>query len=205
MEIILCLLLGYLLGCLNPAAMLGKRKQVDLTQTGTRNLGASNALLVLGKTSGLLVMVVDIAKAWLASKVAKAIFPMLTVAGLLAGLGAILGHIFPFQLGFHGGKGLAALAGMVLAFDPWIFLKLLVISFAAMVIVNYSYGMPISAGFLFPVVTWFRYEDVGVLLITAVAGLLIVVKHWSNIDRARQGNEQKFRDYVRENFLPNGR
>lgn len=202
MEVVLCLLIGYLLGCFNPAALLGKKNHVDLTQTGTRNLGASNALLVLGKASGLLVMVVDIAKAWLASKIAKSLFPLLTVAGLIAGLGAILGHIFPFHLGFHGGKGLAAFAGMVLAFDPWIFLKLLIICSVTMLIVNYGYGMPMSAGVLFPLLVWLKTGDVAVLLVTAAAGLLIIVKHWSNIERAKTTDEQPIRDYILENFLP---
>lgn len=202
MEILLCLLIGYGLGCFNPAALLGKWKNVDLKKEGTRNLGAMNALLVLGKLSGAIVMVVDIAKAWLACKLAKFLFPLVTAAGLAAGLGAILGHVFPFHLHFSGGKGLAPFAGMVLAYDPWIFLLLLVIGAIAVLIVNYSYAMPMIGGFLFPVLAWLKARSITVLLWSVLSGLLVVVKHWSNIGRARRGEDQPIREYIRENFLP---
>lgn len=201
MEILLCLLLGYLLGCLNPAALLGKLKNIDLRQVGTRNLGGSNVLLSIGKFSGLLVMVLDIAKGYFSVKLARALFPLLSVAGLLAGIGAILGHIFPFYLQFRGGKGLAAFAGVVLAFDPWIFLILLTIGIVAILIVNYAYAMPMSAGFLFPVFAWLRSRSIAVFLLSAISGALIVVKHWGNIARAHSGGEMPIRQFLRESFF----
>lgn len=202
LEILICLLIGYGLGCLNPAALLGKLKHIDLKTVGTRNLGAMNAMLVLGKLSGAIVMVVDIAKSWLACKIVKALFPVVTVAGLVAGLGAILGHVFPFYLGFSGGKGLAPFAGMVLAYDPWIFLGLLVVTVIAVIIVNYAYAMPMLGGGLFPILAWLKSRSVTVFLLSAVSGILIIVKHWGNIGRARRGEEGKIRDYIRDNFLP---
>ena len=201
MEIVLCLLLGYLLGCLNPAALFGKLKSIDLRQVGTKNLGASNVLLCVGKMSGFIVMAVDIAKGYLSTKIAKALFPLLSVAGLLAGIGAVLGHIFPFYLQFRGGKGLATFAGLVLAWDPWIFLVLLIISVAAVLIVNYAYAMPISGGFLFPIFAWLRSRSITVLLLSAISGALIVVKHWSNIARAHSGGEKPIRQYLKEDFF----
>ena len=201
MEIVLCLLLGYLLGCLNPAALFGKLKSIDLRQVGTKNLGASNVLLCVGKMSGFIVMAVDIAKGYLSTKIAKALFPLLSVAGLLAGIGAVLGHIFPFYLQFRGGKGLATFAGLVLAWDPWIFLVLLIISVAAVLIVNYAYAMPISGGFLFPIFAWLRSRSITVLLLSAISGALIVVKHWSNIARAHSGSEKPIRQYLKEDFF----
>lgn len=202
MEFVLSLLLGYCLGCLSPAALLGKLKNIDLKKAGTKNLGASNALLTLGKLSGAIVMVVDIAKSYLACKIARALFPALTVAGLAAGLGAILGHIFPFYLHFDGGKGLAAFAGLVLAYDPWIFLTLLVICAAAVLIVNFSAAMPMSGGALFPVLAWLRTRSVIVLVLSAASGLLIIAKHWSNLIRGLRGEDLDIRKYIKENFLP---
>ena len=201
MEIILCLLLGYLLGCLNPAALLGKLKNIDLRQVGTRNLGGSNVLLCIGKVSGLLVMVFDIAKGYFSVKLARALFPLLSAAGLLAGIGAILGHIFPFYLQFRGGKGLAAFAGVVLAFDPWIFLLLLIIGVIAVLVVNYAYAMPMSAGFLFPVMAWLRSRSLTVLFLTAISSTLVVAKHWGNIARAHSGGEMPIRQYLLEHFF----
>lgn len=201
MELILCLFLGYLLGCLNPAALIGKLKNIDLRQVGTRNLGASNVLLCIGKASGFVVMAIDIAKGYFSVKIARALFPLLSAAGLIAGIGAILGHILPFCLQFRGGKGLASFAGVVLAWDPWIFLVLLVISGAAVLIVNYAYAMPITGGFLFPVLAWLRSRSLVVLLLSAVSGALIVVKHWNNIARAHSGGEKPIRQYLKEDFF----
>lgn len=198
----ICLLLGYALGCLNPAALLGKLKNIDLKTVGTHNLGATNALLVLGKLSGTIVMVVDIAKSYIACKLAKALFPLLMVAGLAAGLGAILGHVFPFYIHFDGGKGLAAFAGMVLAYDLWIFLILLVICVTAVLIVNYSYAMPMTGGVLFPVLAWLKSRSLTVLLLSVASGILIIVKHWSNIGKALRGEDNKVREYIRDHFLP---
>lgn len=201
MEIILCLILGYLLGCLNPAALIGKLKSIDLRQLGTRNLGASNVLLCVGKASGFIVMVIDIAKGYFSVKLARALFPLLSVAGLIAGIGAIVGHIFPFFLQFRGGKGLASFAGVVLAWDPWIFLILLAISVTAVLIVNYAYAMPMTGGFLFPVFAWLRSRSFVVFLLSAVSGALIVVKHWGNIARAHSGGEKPIRQYLKEDFF----
>ncbi len=202
MEWVLCLLLGYGLGCLNPAALLGKLKNIDLKQVGTRNLGASNALLVLGKCSGAIVMVVDITKSYVACKLAKALFPLLSAAGLIAGLGAILGHVFPFYLKFDGGKGLAAFAGLVLAYDPWIFLLLAGIAIVAVLLVNYGVAMPMCGGFLFPVLAWLRSKSLTVLFWSGLSSLVLLVKHWPNLERARQGRDVKVREYIRDNFLP---
>ena len=201
MEWILCLLIGYSLGCLHPAALLGKLKNVDLKQVGTKNLGATNTMLNLGKLSGAIVMVADIAKSYIACKIAKHLFPLLSAAGLLAGFAAIVGHCFPFYLNFDGGKGLAAFAGLVLAHDPVIFLILAVIAIAAILIVNYGVAMPFSAGVLFPVLSWLRSKSIVLTVLSLASSLLLLVKHWPNIQRARAGNEIKVREYILENFL----
>lgn len=201
MDAIICLLLGYLLGSVSPAALLGKLKNMDLRLLGTKNLGASNALIVLGKVSGAIVMVVDIAKAFTASWIARYLFPKLAVAGLLAGLGAILGHVYPFYLGFKGGKGLAAFAGMVLAYDARIFLILLLITVTAVLIVDFSAAMPTLGGILFPVLTWLKTRSLVVMILSAASGLLVVVKHWSNLMKGLRGEDIRIRAFLKKTFL----
>lgn len=197
MEIGICLLIGYLLGSLSPAALLSKLKNIDLRENGTKNLGASNTLLVMGRASGALVMVLDILKAWLASKIARALFPQLCAAGLIAGLGAVLGHVFPYYMRFQGGKGLAAFGGMVLAFDPAVFLILLLLGLVLILVVNYSFVMPMSAAALFPVFVAVKTKSWVETLAAGAASLLVIIKHWSNIGRARRGEEIKIRDVIR--------
>ena len=128
MKILLCILIGYLIGSLNPAALLSKLKKKDLRKQGTGNLGATNTMIVLGKGYGALVMLFDVAKAFASVKLAQLLFADLAVAGILAGSAAVIGHIYPFYLKFQGGKGLAAFGGMILAVDPLLFIILLVIA-----------------------------------------------------------------------------
>ncbi len=196
MSKLTCLLIGYLLGSCSPASVLSKMKHINLRELGTKNLGASNVMLTIGKGAGALVMILDIAKAVIAGKIAQYLFPALKVAGMLACLGAVLGHIYPFHLSFRGGKGMAAFGGMAFFYDPVIFLMLLVLVCILMLIVNYSFVTPITAGILFPLLVALTSGDAALTLIAAEAGILIICKHWSNIGRAKQGQDVKIRDLV---------
>lgn len=200
MKTIVSLLIGYVLGCLNPAAILSRKKDIDLRSTGTRNLGASNALLVLGKASGALVMAVDIAKALIAARLARWLFPKLAAAQLLGGLGAIVGHIYPAQLNFKGGKGLAAFGGMVLAYDAKIFFALLVVGLVLMLLFDHSCAMPMSAAVLFPVLAGFKSRSLTVVLIATCSSALIIIKHWSNLQRAINGEDTTVRQLTASIF-----
>ena len=200
MEIAIIILTGYLLGSLSPAALLSKIKQLDLRNQGTKNLGASNTMLVMGKKLGALVMLFDIFKAFFAAKLAKVLFPQLAIAQLLAGLSAVIGHIFPFYLGFKGGKGLAAFGGLVLACDPLVFLCLLTLGVILMLLTNASVAMPLSAGALFPVLTLIRSQSLAAFALAAAAGILIIVKQWSNVGKARRGEDIKIRSFVKNGF-----
>lgn len=200
MKTLTCIVLGYLLGSLNPAALLGKLKRKNLRETGTGNLGASNTMLVLGKKYGAFVMIFDILKAWTSSKVARLLFPQMAIAGLLAGLGAVLGHIFPFYLHFAGGKGLAAFGGMALAYDPVVFLALLTLGLLLMLLVNASYVMPMSVAPLFVMIVALQTRSLSATLVAAAAAVLIIVKHWSNIGKAKQGHEIDIRGLLKKTF-----
>lgn len=201
MKNILCLFIGYLIGSGNPAALIAKIKKEDLRNQGTGNLGASNTMLVFGKKLGLLVMVFDIAKAWCAANLAALLLPQVRTAGLLAGLGAVLGHVFPFYLGFRGGKGLAAFAGMVLAQDPRMFFALLLLGMVLMLAVNYTAVMPISAGLLFPVLTLLRSRSLDAFVIALAAGALIIVKHFGNLIKGCSGEDIDIRHFIKEEIF----
>lgn len=200
MQTALTILIGYLLGTLSPSALLSKIKQLDLRTQGTKNLGASNTMLVMGKKYGALVMLFDIFKAYFAAKLAKALFPQFVLAQFLAGFSAVVGHIFPFYLGFRGGKGLAAFGGMVLACDPMAFLFLLILGVILMLLTNASVSMPLSAGALYPILSLIRSQSLAVFTVTAAAGILIIVKHWSNIGKARRGEDIRIRAFVKNGF-----
>ena len=196
MEILLSVILGYLLGSLNPAALIGKFKQTNLKKSGTGNLGATNVLLHFGKAYAVVVMLFDIFKAVAAFHLAALLFPSVELASYLAGAAAVVGHIFPFYLKFKGGKGLAAFGGFVLAVDPHVFLFLLIVGVVAMLVVNYSVALPYTAGIAFPVIMWVLKKAVPVIAVcTAVSGL-ILYKHAGNVKKAMDGTDNKIREYV---------
>lgn len=197
LRVLFCLLNGYLLGSLSPAALLARVKDVNLRTEGTGNLGATNTTLVLGKQYGVLVMVLDVGKAYLACKVASFLLPEWEIAILLAGAAAVVGHAFPFYMKFRGGKGVAAFGGMILAFDPWFFLILLINAVILMLIVNYGVVGPMSASALFPVMVGVRSRSILEALVCAVTGLLIMLKHWNVFERMRDGSETKVRDFLK--------
>lgn len=201
MEIILCLLLGYLIGTISPSALFGKLKHVNMKETGTKNLGASNAMLVLGRGYGVVVMIVDIAKGFFAAKAAKWLFPKLVIAGMVAGLGAILGHIFPFYLHFQGGKGLAALGGMVCAYSPRLLVFYLTVGVVLMVLVNRTVFLPLFAAVTFPVIVLVQTHDLGMFLTALAAAVLILYAHRKNFGRVERGEEAPVRELIKTKVL----
>ena len=112
LSVILCALLGYLLGCINPAYLIARARGFDIRSRGSGNAGASNAVITMGKAAGVFSAIIDIFKAWLAVCLATRYFTALSVGGMpvageIAGVACILGHMFPFFMAFRGGKGFA--------------------------------------------------------------------------------------------------
>lgn len=200
-EIILSILLGYLLGMLSPSAFVGKIKSKNLRDHGTGNLGATNTMLVFGKAYGVAVMVFDILKAVIAVKLAETLFPSLEIAGISAGTASVVGHIFPVYLKFRGGKGLACFGGTILALDPLLFLVLFVICVISVITFNYTVAMPMTAGVLFPVMYGFRTNSLSIGLISGVLGVIIILRHITNVRRVLRGGDVKMRPYLAKHLL----
>ncbi len=123
MERIICLGIGYLFGLFQTAYIYGKMNGIDIREHGSGNAGSTNALRVLGKKAGVVVLLGDVAKTVLAVLLIRMLFrkthgDMLPLLGIYAAAGAILGHNFPANLGFKGGKGIACTAGLVLTLGP---------------------------------------------------------------------------------------
>ena len=189
MNAVLSLILGYFVGCLNPAALVSKKKNVDLKSEGTKNLGATNTALVLGRKAGYFVLIFDMLKSIFSYKLARVLFPQLTIAGLIAGIGVILGHCFPVFLHFQGGKGLASFGGLVLAHDPLLFAGLLTLGIVLAFALNYGVYLAVSAASLFPVLCYLRSRDPAIFAASAVAGGIILVMHRGNLRRAITGED----------------
>lgn len=198
MHTFLSLVIGYLLGSLSPSALIGKIKNIDLRSNGTRNLGASNTLILVGRSYGAFVMIFDVLKSYVSVKIAQALFPTFSFAGILAGGASIVGHIFPFYLRFKGGKGLASFGGMILGLDPGLFVLLLVISGTFMLLTNYGVAMPMSAGVLFPLAYGFRRGDIILFFIAMCISVLVIIKHWSDLGKALRKENMSIREIIKK-------
>jgi len=119
-----CILIGYVFGLFQTAYIYGKLHGIDIRTVGSGNAGTTNALRVLGKKAGFIVFLGDVLKTVLAIIVARLLFAesnpdIIYLLSLYTAAGAILGHNFPFYMGFKGGKGIAATAGLIVAFHPY--------------------------------------------------------------------------------------
>ena len=192
MPAISCILLGYLIGCINPAYIVGKRKGFDIRKRGSGNAGASNAVIVMGKKVGVLSALFDIFKAVLVVSLATKLFADLVYAKILAGVSCIVGHIFPVFMGFRGGKGLACLGGLILAYDWKIFLIMLLAELLIAFAVDYICVVPITASLAFPVIYAVQSkEPIGTFILLGCA-VVILFKHMENLQRIRNGSEAHF-------------
>lgn len=192
MEIILTVLIGYLIGTANPSYLFGKLKGCDVKENGSRNAGASNALILFGNAIGFTCALLDIAKPCLAIWLSGKIFPDFQYAYALTGAGCILGHMYPFYMNFRGGKGLACLGGVILAYDARVFAVLLLTELVIALLTNYLCFVPITASLLFPAVYGVLTGDVISALILLIPAVFIIPKHFENLRRIKKGTELHF-------------
>ncbi|TVP55300.1 MAG: glycerol-3-phosphate acyltransferase, partial [Gemmatimonadales bacterium] len=133
---LLLVLAAYLLGATPTSFWVGRAiSGRDLRREGSGNLGATNALRVLGWKAALPVLVVDLAKGW----APVALFPLIDGSAapwlaLLYGAATIIGHVYSFWVGFRGGKGVATSAGVFLALAPWALLAAFAVWLVAVVV-----------------------------------------------------------------------
>ncbi len=192
MEIIVCLLIGYAIGTISPAYIIGAIRGVDIRKKGSGNAGASNVMIVFGKVAGIACALLDIVKPCIAIWITRKLFPLFGLAFPLTGAACILGHIFPFYMKFKGGKGLACLGGVVLMTDLRLFLALILIELAVVLVVNYICVVPMTASVAYSVVYGVMYKDSLAALIFFVVAVVIFFKHTENLKRIKEGTEIRF-------------
>lgn len=214
-KAILVITVSYLLGSISFALLIGKCFYgIDVRRQGSGNLGATNTFRVLGMLPGALVLILDVAKGFLAVGLASYFFrdaPSLfncclrqgtnfasySVADstvlVLAGFTAIMGHNWSIFLKFSGGKGLATSAGVLFALVPKIVIILILIWFVIIIMTRYvSLGSVIvSAAFPFFMLYFYQGNYIYVAFST-IASVVVIYKHKSNISRLLKGRELKF-------------
>ncbi|MCM1121068.1 MAG: glycerol-3-phosphate 1-O-acyltransferase PlsY [Eubacterium sp.] len=206
MERVICLAMGYVFGLFQTAYIYGKLHGIDIRNYGSGNAGTTNTLRVLGMKAGLLVLCGDILKCILAVVATGLLFgkthpEMIYLLKLYAAAGAILGHNFPFYLHFKGGKGIAATAGLILSFHPYLIPMGVILFFGTFFTTHYvSLGsLLVYAGFMIEMVVLGQMGFFGMsqgLLVEmyVIAGALTVMAYWKhkdNIKRLLSGTERK--------------
>ena len=199
-----CLLIGYALGCIQSAYIIGKLVHgIDVRDHGSKSSGFTNANRVMGFKTGIWIFIADVAKAVLAFLIASWLFdgggsflsPYAAnglLPGVWAGLGVILGHNFPIFMKFKGGKGISCSVGLLLMLDWRAAVIVYVIAVLLILVTRYISLASLVITLLMPVfMAIFRYGW-EVVTITALLWMLAWFMHRGNILRLITGTERKF-------------
>ena len=200
MQYILLIALSYLLGCSNMAKYIAAVKKVDLSAGGSGNPGASNAVILMGWGAGVLTAIHDIGKAALAVILARVLFPELPLIGAVAGVAAVLGHIFPFWMKFKGGKGFASYLGMTIALHWKFAIAVLLLVVLVTLITDYIVAATTTTIVLVPIGLGLLTHSLLLPLILLIASLVIAWKHRDNYVRIYNGTEIRFRKAGRGDY-----
>ena len=185
--------LGYLAGSIPFGLVLTALSgQGDIRNVGSGNIGATNVLRTGSKFLALMTLLLDGGKGATAMLLVAHLAPSenAQLIAAIVGGGAMLGHIFPVWLGFHGGKGVATYLGLLLAFCWPAGLMVCLVWLATALLSRYSSLAAIIAVLSAPVAMWSQDNYIGLQLAT-VAGLLVLFRHQENIRRLKAGTEPK--------------
>ncbi len=207
MERLLCLGMGYVFGLFQTAYFYGKAKGIDIRQHGSGNSGTTNALRVLGPKAGIIVLLGDCLKCVIPVALTRVLFgesrgEIIWLLCIYAATGAILAHDFPFYMGFKGGKGFAATAGLIFSFHPYFIIVGAIVFFGIFFTTHY-----VSVGSLMTYVCFLaqmivlgqngfftgmsQAHLIEMYCLTGFLAIMSAIQHRQNIKRLFQGTERK--------------
>ncbi len=210
-DLIIKVVLSYLLGSVVGSLLVGRvYGGVDIRNLASGNAGATNALRTQGKGFAFWVLLIDIVKGWLATRViaqlaftgaaraagaAGGVEGSVAWAASLCGLAVMIGHVYPAWYGFRGGKGVATFVGVVVGLDPTLLIPVLVTWVVSAVLFGFVGLASMIATVSLPVAVAVTHRDpeMPLLVFGACAAALIVFTHRSNILRMRAGKEPRSR------------
>ena len=198
-TVLLSIMVGYAVGSLSFAWLIGRSQGIDIRKHGSGNVGATNVQRVLGKSLGRLCFVLDFAKGSVPVLIAQAVTGADSAwIPVVVGAAAVAGHVWPFTLRFRGGKGFATSLGVVAALAPLCFVAAIVVWLGVFFSSRYVSLASIAAAAALPLTAlllgWFssfRVADSVHALLWALA-VLVAIRHKSNIQRLIRGEEPQF-------------
>jgi glycerol-3-phosphate acyltransferase PlsY len=189
---ILAVLIAYLLGSIPFGYLIVRLKTGgDIRQAGSGNIGATNVLRTTGRAAGIVTLLLDFAKGYLAVWLAARLTGGDAVWTSLAALAVILGHAYPLFLGFKGGKAVASTLGAFLFLTPSAIAAVTLVFVVTVALTRYiSLGSILAAG-LFPLAVYLiAHPPFPVIFASLFAGAFIVYRHRENIARLKEGTER---------------
>ena len=200
LNAVIAVLLAYLLGSIPSAVWIGKQfHNIDVREHGSGNAGTTNTIRVLGWTTGIPVLLIDIAKGWLATMLPVFLHLADHGSALLinlqigVGIVAIIGHIFPVFAGFRGGKGVATVFGVFLALQPLVTICCIGVFLAVLFLTGIVSVSSMIAGIAFPVFLFLFFGTPSVIfkIFSIVVAIALLITHRKNIARLIRGEEAK--------------
>jgi len=191
LEVVGLIIFAYLLGSVPSGYVLGKIAGVDVRTVGSGNVGATNVARAAGKSLGVLTLIFDAAKGFVAVIAAQRL-GLSDAFVALSAIAAFLGHLYPVYLRFKGGKGVATGLGALLALAPMATLVLVVVFVLVVGISRIVSIGSIAAALATPLVLWFFQQPPAIVYMGGFIGCMSIVRHRGNIQRLLAGSEPRF-------------
>ena len=190
LSIFLGATMAYLLGSIPSGLWIGRKFfQIDIRQHGSGNLGATNSFRILGKKAGTIVLLMDLLKGSISVLLLKQM-DLHGISPLIIALFAVMGHTYPLFANFKGGKAVATFAGVILAYQPVLFLiglGIFILTLAISKMVSFTSMLTISISVLLSL----YFQDMVLTTIALLADIFIIYRHRTNIQRILNGTEAK--------------
>ena len=200
---IICILIGYAIGLFQTGYIYGKTQHIDIREHGSGNAGTTNTLRTLGFKAGAITFAGDCGKAILAIFISWLIFHAqypegIKLLGMYAGLGAVLGHNYPFYMKFKGGKGIATTGGVIFAFHWQLGLVCAAVFLIITAISKYVSLGSICMVLIIPFILYFNNpQDWKLVVVGCIFTAMAIWRHRANIVRLMNGTENKLGQKVK--------
>jgi glycerol-3-phosphate acyltransferase PlsY len=204
-------IVAYLFGSIPTGFLVAKARGVDIRSVGSGNIGAANTFRAVGKTAGIIVLLIDALKGFLAVESSDLILNFFSVAEpnremyrIIAAIFAVLGHNYTCWLYFKGGKGIATSAGVYLALAPLAMLYALAAFILGFALTRITSVGSILASIALPTAVYLTKENWTLRIVTIALGALALLKHRTNIQRIVAGTEHRIEFKKRPPDAKNG-
>lgn len=188
MTYVFTIVFSYLIGSIPFSYIFSRIKGIDLRNSGTKNVGATNALASAGFIAGILSLILDVLKGFAVILLFYYLnFDIMAIT--LAGIFVVLGHNYPFYLKFKGGKGVAPSAGVFFAINPMIVIILLLLWSVILLLTRYFILSTVIAFLFLPIFTYFLQREFFIL--GSSLAIIAFIRHYPDIINIFKGKEKK--------------